>query len=156
MKTHKYQSNLIWTGQNGKGTTDYRSYDRSYEISIAGKPTFKGSADPSFRGDPAFHNPEELLLMALSSCHMLWYLHLCADAGVVVVDYQDKAQGTMIEESDGSGRFSEVTLRPEVVISESGDKKLALKLHEQAGRMCFIANSCNFPVRHSPVVLKAI
>lgn len=152
MSQHHYAIQLNWTGNKGQGTAAYRAYDRNYVISHPGKPDVYGSADPAFRGDPARYNPEEMLVAALSSCHMLWYLHLCADAGVVVVSYSDSASGLMTETSDGSGRFEQVMLRPQVVVLRNDMKEKAHALHEPANRMCFIANSCNFPVSHEVTV----
>ncbi|MBO6523173.1 MAG: OsmC family protein [Balneolaceae bacterium] len=147
-KKHNYQATIEWTGNKGEGTSDYKSYERSHSININGKSVIEASSDPSFRGDPSKHNPEELFLASLSSCHMLWFLHLCTVAGVIVTDYVDKALGTMLEEKDGKGRFTEVILNPEVTVTE---ERMATKLdsiHQKANKMCFIANSCNFPVRH--------
>jgi organic hydroperoxide reductase OsmC/OhrA len=149
-KEHQYQTNLAWAGNKGSGTIDYRSYDRSYVISIAHKPDLLGSSDSAFLGDKTKHNPEDMLVSSLSSCHMLWYLHLCAQNGVVVLDYKDNAVGKMTEQSDGSGFFTEVILHPVVTISDAADTEKANSLHEQANKMCFIAKSCNFPVRHEP------
>jgi len=145
---HHYKSKLQWTGNPGSGTTGYRDFERSYAISIENKPDILGSSDPSFRGDATKYNPEELLVASLSSCHMLWYLHLCSEAGVIVVNYNDNASGTMIETSDGGGRFSEVTLHPKVTVSESKMIKKAQELHAKANQLCFIANSVSFKVAH--------
>lgn len=150
-KEHTYHSELNWTGNHGKGTQSYSSYERSYSISIDGKPPLNGSSDPGFRGDETKHNPEEMLLMALSSCHMLWYLHLCSVNKIVVESYCDKAHGAMRENPDGSGEFTVVTLKPEVRLI-AGDRGLAESLHEKANEMCFIARSVNFPVHHSPTI----
>ncbi|UII27478.1 OsmC family protein [Fulvivirga maritima] len=147
-RTHSYTTTLNWTGNQGKGTVNYKSYERSYNISIPGKPDISGSADPAFRGDPGKHNPEEMLVASLSSCHMLWYLHLCSTAGIVVTSYQDNAEGTMEELKNGSGKFTEVTLKPIVTISKAEQIEKAKEIHAEANKMCFIANSCNFPVRH--------
>lgn len=152
MKTHFYKTFLNWTGNKGQGTKDYRAYDREYVISINNKPDLTGSADPAFRGDASRHNPEELFLASLSACHMLWYLHLCADEGIVVQSYEDHAEGTMETTKDGSGRFTNVLLKPAVKIEDPSQKQLALSLHDPANKMCFIANSCNFPVKHDPVI----
>ncbi len=149
MKHHHYAIRLIWTGDLGQGTKEYRGYSREHRIEIEGKPPLLGSSDPHFRGDPSRHNPEELLVAALASCHMLWYLHLCADAGVVVREYSDAASGTMELDQNGDGRFSEVILRPHAIL-ERGDPIQALLLHDQAHRRCFIARSVAFPVRHLP------
>src|ERR1700731_394175 len=149
-REHTYSVSLVWTGNTGKGTSDYRSYTRDHEINVVGKPSIYGSADPKFRGDPARYNPEELLVSSLSSCHMLWYLHLCADAGIVVVSYEDRAEGIMEEPSDGAGRFVRVTLRPLVRIA--GSVEQAEALHQRAHELCFIANSVNFPVGHEVAI----
>jgi organic hydroperoxide reductase OsmC/OhrA len=151
-KIHHYPVQLTWTGNNGQGTLNYRAYERSYEIIIAGKPPIPGSSDPAFRGDNTKYNPEELLVASLSSCHMLWYLHLCAEAAITVTQYLDQATGTMIETQDGSGRFSEVVLNPRVTLTAESDAYRARQLHEQAHQHCFIANSMNFPVRCEPLI----
>lgn len=148
MKEHIYNLTTTWTGNTGSGTDSYRSFERSYEVSIANKPALSGSSDPAFRGDPGKHNPEDLLVASLSSCHMLWYLHLCAVAGVVVIEYVDYATGTMIETANGSGRFSEVTLKPMVTVADRSMLAQADALHTKANELCFIANSVNFPVKH--------
>ncbi len=145
---HTYNTQLHWTGNLGSGTSGYRAYSRNHEIEVDGKPLLPGSSDPAFRGDPSRYNPEDLLVSSLSACHMLWFLHLCADAGIVVTAYSDRATGTMIETADGSGRFSEVTLHPQVTVAEAAMIERAQALHAAAHRMCFIANSCNFPVQH--------
>ena len=147
-KLHEYHTNIKWTGKTGKGTVDYNNYERSHTISVANKSVIEGSSDPSFRGDASKHNPEELFLSAIATCHMLWYLHLCAEAGIVVTDYQDHAEGIMQENSDGSGQFIAVQLNPRVIIADSSKSEVAHKLHENANKYCFIANSLNFKVTH--------
>ncbi|SDL17717.1 Organic hydroperoxide reductase OsmC/OhrA [Catalinimonas alkaloidigena] len=151
MKKHEYRIATRWTGNPGTGTSDYRTYRRDHTVSVEAKPDLLLSSDPAFRGDPTRHNPEELLVASLSSCHMLWFLHLCAVAGVVVVDYTDEATGSLREEKDGSGRFEEVILRPRVVVTHPDMVKRAQTTHAKAHKMCFIANSCNFPIYHDPV-----
>jgi len=148
---HQYPARIRWTGNRGHGTVDYRAYGREFTLSIDGKPDLLGSSDRTFRGDASRHNPEELLVAALSACHLLSYLHACARAGVVVVEYEDSASGSMESLPDDSGRFTEVTLRPRVTI-DGGQVDEALRLHDEARRMCFIANSVNFPVRHEAEV----
>lgn len=150
MKTHHYISTTAWTGNTGAGTSDYRAFSRDHRIIIPGKADLLGSSDPAFLGDPSRHNPEELLLASLSSCHMLWYLHLCATNGIVVTAYTDEAKGQMVEEADGSGHFTSVILHPVVTITDASKAELANALHHKANKMCFIANSCNFPVTHIP------
>ena len=153
-KEHHYALTTTWTGNRGSGTSGYRDYGRDHEVRMASKPdqVLRGSADPTFRGDAERFNPEELLLSALSQCHLLSYLHACVMAGVVVVDYTDEATGTMVTTADGGGHFTEVTLHPTVTITAGSDRTAAEQAHETATRMCFIANSVNFPVRHEPTI----
>jgi len=151
-REHRYSVTVQWTGNTGTGTSTYRSYARAHEISAEGKPAIAASSDASFRGDPARWNPEELLLAALSSCHQLAYLHLCAVAGVVVMDYVDDAEGWMEETPDGAGQFTRVVLRPKVTIAPGSDAAKALELHHEAHAKCFIARSVNFPVENAPEV----
>ena len=147
-KTHHYAVTVTWTGNTGKGTSGYREYDRRHEISAGQKPSIPASSDPAFRGDPTRWNPEELLVASLSACHKLWYLHLCADAGIVVTAYVDHAEGLMEETADGSGCFRKVILRPRVTVASGSDLAKAYALHDSAHQKCFIANSVNFPVEH--------
>jgi organic hydroperoxide reductase OsmC/OhrA len=152
-KEHHYRTLTEWTGNLGSGTSHYAAYTRNHTLSIAQKAhEILGSSDPSFRGDPSRYNPEELLVASLSACHMLWYLHLCSVNNVVVLDYRDEAEGTMIEGGDGGGRFKEVILHPRVKVADAGMIDMAKSLHAKANQLCFIANSCNFPVRHEGVV----
>ncbi|MCI8210268.1 peroxiredoxin [Pseudomonas sp. S25] len=151
-KAHHYAVQVIWTGNEGTGTSSYRGYSRSHVIQADGKPSIEGSSDPSFRGDPARWNPEELLLASMSACHKLWYLGLCAEAGIVVLEYEDKAEGTMVEESHGAGQFTSVVLRPNVILASGSDVDKAYALHHPAHEKCFIARSVNFPVSHAPVI----
>ena len=150
-KRHFYHVALRWTGNAGTGTSSYRAYRRDHEIKVENKVTIPASSDPAFRGDPSRYNPEELMVASLSSCHMLWFLHLCADAGIVVSDYEDQASGIMEEQSDGGGHFTEVVLHPKVTIT-SGDATKCPELHEKAHSLCFIANSVNFPIRCEPEI----
>lgn len=149
---HEYAARLEWTGSRGVGTADYRSYGREYRIAIDGKPDLAGSADPAFRGAPGLHNPEDLYLAALSSCHMLAYLALCARQGVRVVEYADHATGTLVLNPQGGGSFESVTLRPRVVVADAADAARALALHDAAHAGCFIASSSKDIVRHEAVV----
>src|ERR1017187_2627164 len=150
MKNHYYKADIKWTGNSGKGTSNYTAYERSHTISVNGKAIIHCSSDPSFRGDKTKYNPEELLVASVSTCHMLWYLHLCSDAGIVVIDYADNATGTVQETEDGGGHFTEVTLHPMVMVSDKSMIEKANELHDEANKLCFIANSCNFPVHHKP------
>jgi organic hydroperoxide reductase OsmC/OhrA len=150
-RRHTYETVVTWTGDRGTGTSGYRAYDRDHQVAAEGRPPIPGSSDPAFRGDPARWNPEQLLVASLSQCHMLQYLHLCADAGVVVTGYVDHACGTMTETGQG-GRFTEVVLRPRVSVASPAMVAAATALHDAAHRVCFIASSVNFPVRHEPHV----
>ncbi|MBM3716336.1 MAG: OsmC family peroxiredoxin [Actinobacteria bacterium] len=152
---HQYRLRATWTGDRGAGTTGYRDYDRSVSLEVDGKPLLEASADTPFRGDPAKWNPEELLLGALSECHLLSYLYACVKVGVVVVGYEDDASGTLVEDGTGGGAFTEVTLRPRVVVAEESMVEAARAAHRQAREWCFIANSVNFPVLHEPEVVAA-
>lgn len=149
MSEHRYQISVKWTGNTGQGTKDYRGYERSHLISCPGKPDLLGTSDPKFRGDPTKYNPEELLLASLSACHMLWYLHLCSDSKIVVIEYVDNPTAVMVVEPSGSGRFKEATLQPSIILAN--DKVVeAERLHEEAHKKCFIANSVNFPIILKP------
>jgi organic hydroperoxide reductase OsmC/OhrA len=150
---HHYAATITWTGNTGAGTTDYKAYERSHTAAIQGKAEITCSSDPKFRGDGQKHNPEDLLVTSLSSCHMLWYLHLCSAHGVIVTAYTDEATGVMEENADGSGQFVEVTLTPRVTVKEESMVARSLELHEEANKMCFIARSVRFPVRHKPTAI---
>jgi len=152
MNTHQYSANIVWTGNTGTGTSDYASYSRDHVISIDHKQDLQGSSDSIFRGDVTKYNPEDMLLSSLSVCHMLWYLHLCADAGVIVTAYTDNVEG-ILEYGKNGGKFTEVTLHPVVSVKSEEMIPLAMSLHSEAHACCFIANSVNFPVHHQPSIL---
>ena len=147
---HHYELGLRWTGNLGTGTTGFRAFTRDHDVSADGVPTLLGSADPAFRGDPSRWNPEQLLVASLAQCHLLTYLWLAVQEGIVVVAYEDAPTATMLAEPDGSGRFAEVTLRPSVTIAAAGDVGRAQALHDRVGDYCFIARSINFPLHHDP------
>lgn len=150
MKQHQYNIKIEWTGNQGKGTLDYKSYSRNHTISGIDKvEQILGSSDPSFLGDKTRYNPEDFLVSSLSACHMLWYLHLCTVNKIIVTDYVDNATGIMDELEDGSGKFKEVTLNPIVTVENEDMIEKAIELHHEANKMCFIANSCNFKVKHN-------
>lgn len=153
MRTHRYELSLAWTGNTGNGTADYRSYRRDSETTAAQAPVILGSSDPAFRGDSARWNPEQLLVASISQCHMLWYLHLCAVNGIVVTAYSDSPAGEMAETADGGGHFTLVTLRPHVTITDPEAVDNAERLHAEAHKLCFIANSVNFPISHTPTTV---
>lgn len=152
---HGYRLSIEWTGNLGTGTSGYRDYARTTIVRGEGKPEIAASADTPFRGDVDRWNPEELLLAALSQCHLLSYLYVAATAGVVVLDYHDEATGTMVQTEDGGGRMTEVTLHPVVTVADPASAELALRLHADANSKCFIAASVNFPVLHEPQVRTA-
>lgn len=145
-KNHTYNVNVIWTGNTGEGTIRPNAYSKNHEVRIDGKHVIEASSDPAFAGDPSRHNPEELLVAALSQCHMLWFLSRCAKHGVVVTAYEDAAVGTMSEHADGGGEFTNVTLRPSITLASEADPILLERLHEESHHLCFIARSVNFPV----------
>ncbi|WP_308491439.1 OsmC family protein [Microbacterium terrisoli] len=149
---HTYRLRTVWTGDRGTGTSGYRDYDRSVTISAEGRPDLLASADRTFHGDRSRWNPEDMLVAALSECHLLSYLHAAVKAGVVVTGYDDEATGVMAEDGRGGGAFTEVVLRPHVTVAEAAMVDAATAAHRQAHEWCFIANSVNFPVRVEPEV----
>jgi len=149
---HRYQLQLTWDGNRGDGTSTYAGYGREHRIAIEGKPDLHATADAAFRGEASKHNPEDLFLAAISSCHMLSYLALCAKYSINVLAYEDAATGTMQEDGKGGGRFTEVTLHPGVTVADAAMIERAEKLHDRAHELCFIANSCSVPIHHRPTV----
>ena len=153
---HHYAIGLVWTGNRGSGTSNYKAYGRDHVLSAPGKHDIAGSSDRPFHGDADRWNPEEMLLGALSQCHLLSYLHVAASAGVVVTDYRDDPVGVMEQTADGGGHFTSVTLRPVVTVQSAEMAELAAALHHEASQKCFIAASVNFPVGHEPRVAVAV
>jgi organic hydroperoxide reductase OsmC/OhrA len=151
-RTHHYAVTVAWTGNRGTGTSAYDAYDRSHQVMAERREPIAGSSDPVFRGDETRWNPELLLTAALSACHKLTYLHLCAVSGVVVTNYVDEAEAVMIETADGRGRFERACLHPKVTISADSDPEAAMGLHAVAHEACFVANSVNFTVEHQATV----
>jgi organic hydroperoxide reductase OsmC/OhrA len=149
MAEHHYDLEVTWQGSRGSGTTGYRDYGRQVLVCADGKPELLGSADTAFRGDADRWNPEELLVAALSQCHLLSYLHVAVGNGIVVTSYLDHPRGTMLQEGAG-GRFTEVTLRPVVTIADPAQVDVAMSIHHEASQACFIASSVNFPIKHEP------
>jgi organic hydroperoxide reductase OsmC/OhrA len=152
VKGHRYRIVVEWSAGDGPGTTDYGSYSRDHAVTAENKRAIEASADSTYRGNAARYNPEELMLASVSACHMLWYLHLCATSKIVVREYRDEAFGTLELERDGSGRFTEVTLHPTIVVEPGTNVEKAIALHERAHELCFIARSVNFPIKLAPVV----
>lgn len=147
---HTYTSRILWTGNRGDGTAHYRAYDRTWDIAVPGKPVVSCSNDPLLGGDPAKMNPEDLLISALSACHMLWYLHYAADAKITVTAYEDTPTATGVVEAGGAGRFTEATLRPKITVLPGTDLAAAEAIHHRIHSVCFIARSVNFPVSYAP------
>lgn len=153
-RQHQYRILNLWTGNLGSGTSAYAAYSRAHELSAAGKAiAIQGSSDPHFRGDGSRYNPEELLLGALSACHMLWVLHFAADAGITITEYEDDAWGEMAEHADGSGEFTRVVLRPRMKIAQLDRVEEALAIHGRVHAVCALARSMNFPVEHEAQIL---
>ena len=147
---HAFRSCIEWTGNRGEGTKAYRGYDRTWDIATPGKPVTHCSNDPRLGGDPALPNPEDLLVSSLAACHMLWYLHLASQAGIVVMAYRDTAVGVGESTPDGAGRFIGAILRPHIVVDDGADLARAEAIHHEIARVCFIARSVNFPVSYEP------
>ena len=152
-KKHSYTLSVIWTGNTGAGTASYTGYSRDHVISSTGKPDLPGSSDPAFRGDVSRYNPEHMLVAAISSCHMLWYLHLASEAGVIVVAYRDDPVGVMVEDKARGGYFTGVTLKPTVTIAAGNNPNRARAVHDDAHAKCFVAKSVNFPVTCEPTIV---
>jgi organic hydroperoxide reductase OsmC/OhrA len=145
-ESHDFPARVEWTGNRGLGTASYRGYDRTWSIATPGKPPVACSNDPRLGGDPALHNPEDLLIAALSGCHMLWYLHLASAAGIVVEDYRDDPLGHGESRPDGAGRFVAATLRPRITVRRGADLVRADAIHHEIAEVCFIGRSVAFPV----------
>lgn len=150
---HEYNSLIVWTGNRGEGTTTYRAYDRTWDIAVPGKPIVNCSNDPLLGGDPSKMNPEDLLLSALSACHMLWYLHYASDAGIVVTGYEDRPLGIGEVGKGGAGRFTAATLRPRIRVRAGTDIDAANAIHHRIHEVCFVARSVNFPINYEPEFL---
>ncbi|HPD93812.1 MAG: OsmC family protein [Rhodobacter sp.] len=150
MKSHSYTTHIRWTGNTGEGTAHYRAYRRDWEVAVPGKPVIPMSNDPLLGGNPALMNPEDLLLSALSGCHMLWYLHLASDAGIVVTGYEDTPEGIGALETGGAGRFVRAVLRPRITLRRGADLARARAIHEEIHKVCFIARSVSFPIEIAP------
>lgn len=145
---HLFKATVQWTSEQNQEDSSKRFYSKSHQINIEGKPVLNVSAAKAFKGDPELYNPEDLLLSSLVSCHMMSYLYVCAQNGIEVLTYSDAAEATLEVSPDGSGRIVEVRLYPKVKIANADKIELANELHKKANQLCFIANSCNFPVVH--------
>ncbi len=152
---HEYVSRIVWTGNRGVGTSGYKSYDRTWDLAIEGKPTIHCSNDPLLGGDRSKLNPEDLLISALSSCHMLWYLHLAADDGIIVHEYEDRPIAHGETDRNGAGRYVSAVLRPKITVAAGSDLALAHAIHLRIHEVCFIARSVNFPITYEPYFIEA-
>jgi len=146
LKKHEYTACIEWTGNTGEGTRTYKSYERSWQLCTQNKPVVACSNDPVLGGDPGKHNPEDMLVASVASCHMLWYLHLCSVAGIGVISYQDNPLAIGEMQPSGAGRFVSITLRPIITITRVSDQTKAVSIHDDIHEYCFIARSINFPV----------
>jgi organic hydroperoxide reductase OsmC/OhrA len=146
-KTHDFTAQIVWTGDRGQGTKHYRGYDRTWSIVTPGHVPIECSNDPLLGGDPSKPNPEDLLLSSLAACHMLWYLHLASNVGIIVRGYEDAPLGVGETGPRGEGRFVQAVLRPKICVARGTDLIKADSLHQEVHHFCFIARSVNFPVR---------
>ncbi len=153
-KQHAYPARVVWTGNRGEGTQNYRGYDRTWDLALEGKAVVSCSNDPILGGDPAKYNPEDMLVAAVAACHMLWYLHLASSAGVTVVAYEDTAVGEGVMNPDASGNFTSATLHPKVTVLAGSDMEKARRLHGEVHKYCFIARSVNFPITIEPEIVE--
>ncbi|AUC82212.1 OsmC family protein [Lacinutrix sp. Bg11-31] len=153
IQNHTFKAKVNWTINEGGSTRNPRNFSRNHSVTIANKAALlQMSAAKPFRGDDTLYNPEDLLLSALASCHMMSYLYVCAQNNIEVLSYTDTAEGDLEVKTTGSGSFKRVRLKPIVTIKDTTQKTLALSLHEKANSLCFIANSCNFPISHEALV----
>lgn len=144
--SHHFTARIEWTGNTGTGTSSYAAYERSHVLSADGKEPLACSSAPVFRGDGTKYNPEDMLLYSVAACHMLWFLHCCADAGIVVTRYTDTPEGTLESDANGIGRFTEIVLHPKVQIADPARTPELESIHALAHQKCFIANSLRTPV----------
>jgi len=152
--THKYTTAVRWTGNTGQGTATYKGYERTWDIAVPNKEIIHCSNDPLLGGDPTKMNPEDLLLSALSACHMLWYLHLASVAKIKVLAYEDHPIGDGENLPDGSGRFLSATLKPRIEVVAGSDIERALDIHNEIHKYCFVARSMNFPISYEAEIVE--
>lgn len=150
MQENRFTSNVVWTGNTGRGTQSYKGYNRSWNVEIPGKPVIECSNDPELGGDPSLMNPEDMLLSALSACHMLWYLHLASKAHITVTAYRDEPLGLGETAPNGAAQFTKAILRPTITVMAGADLTKARDIHHDIHKYCFIARSVAFPVEIEP------
>ena len=147
-KEQVFKASLAWQPMGKKFS--YKEYSRFYLVRSEGKADFMATAAPEYFGSKYHYNPEDMLVVALSACHMLTYLAFAANSKIEVLSYEDDASGTLAEEGKVV-KFKEVILRPKIKITAASDKNKAAELHDKAHHGCFIANSVNFAVKVEPV-----
>lgn len=147
---HTFEAHLSWTKPDEASSNRKRIYGKTHLMQINGKQDLTISAAKAFKGDPALHNPEDQLLSSIMSCHMMSFLYVCSQHNMEVFSYKDKATAILETYEDGSGKIVSVSLFPQVIIADHNQIELANALHVKANKLCFIANSCNFPVQHEP------
>ena len=145
--SHHFSVSIQWTGNTGTGTSGYTDYERSHVLIGENKMPLACSSASVFRGDGTLYNPEDMLLYSVAACHMLWFLHCCADAGVVVTAYTNTPEGYLANDDHGIGRFTEIILHPIVELADDTQRSMLEELHALAHTKCFIANSLNSEVR---------
>jgi organic hydroperoxide reductase OsmC/OhrA len=148
MATHEYAARLRWTGSTGLG---WDHYDRTHSVTAPPAEQEVRVTTGESKGDPAILNPEQLLLMAASSCQLLWFLHLASKARIDVVSYEDEASALMPED-DPPVRITEITLRPRITVAGDASEERVRKLVDTAHEHCFIANSLKSSMRIEPRV----
>lgn len=154
-KEHAYPARIVWTGNRGEGTRHYKGYERTWDLALEGKPVVSCSNDPVLGGDPSKYNPEDLLIASVASCHMLWYLHLCSNAGITVLSYEDNPVGNGVMHPNASGNFTSATLHPKITVAAGDDLEKARAIHGDVHKYCFIARSVNFPISFEPEIVEA-
>jgi organic hydroperoxide reductase OsmC/OhrA len=143
-----FKAKLSWRLKEESTFATAKNYTKSHSIAIEGKELLQVSAAKAFKGDASLYNPEDLLLSSVVSCHMMSYLYVCQQNRIEILSYHDNAEATLEILDNGGGRFIEVRLFPTVIVKEKKQIQLALLLHQKANELCFIANSCNFPIVH--------
>lgn len=151
----QYEITLAYPAESGQLTPPAPAYSRNSTMRADGKPEVNASAPEAGGGDAARYNPEELMLMSLSQCHMLTYLAIAAKKRIAVVAYTDRATGVLGAGSNGKISMQAVTLRPRVTVARGSNLADAQAIHDKAHAYCFMANSVNFPVNNEAEIAEA-
>ncbi|QDO92455.1 osmotically inducible protein OsmC [Formosa sediminum] len=138
-----------WSLEHASKITSKGGSIKTHQVFLEKGKTLEVSAAKPFKGDPSKYNPEELLMAALSSCHFMSYLYVCEQAGITILEYSDTVEGILNLQANGSGAFAKISLNPQVKIENQDQIQLAESLHEKAGNLCFIANSCAFKIEYN-------